>query len=99
RAHMPVFVDIVLGVVRVYSKGAHTYGIPHRVFKSDHMLRHHIIADHSAGFSNVQLGSPVAAFDKFIEWQSPRLVECPNVLWNSQVILNSPDITLLIEAM
>ncbi|MNW10112.1 hypothetical protein D3C71_2072550 [compost metagenome] len=45
RAYMPVLVHIILGVVRIHGKGAHSDGVRHRVFQSDHMLCHHIIAN------------------------------------------------------
>ncbi|MNC47936.1 hypothetical protein D3C75_970250 [compost metagenome] len=97
RADMPVFIHIVLGVMRVHGKGAHPDGIRHRVFQPDHMLRHHIIAYHSAGLSDVQLGSPMARLGKFIKRQAPRLIHRPDLLRHTRMVLDGPDIPLLIN--
>src|SRR6185369_11684423 len=97
--HVALAIDVALDVVGVHRVGGEANGIVGGGAALAVVLSHHNIADHAAGFADIELVRPAGEVVEFVFAEAPAIDFIADFFGNARVGDERPDQTLLIAEM
>ena len=95
-ADVAVLGDVALGVVGVHVVGAHADGVGGGEAGGEVVFGHHEVADHAAGFADVDLVGPVVVVGEFVLGEAPLAHFVADFLGNGGVVGEEVEPALLV---